>query len=88
MDDSVSRQNEEYQTDRPLGATHRVIYSLYVDMEPEPGDKPGGEGLVIPLGRDGRRLTPRTTAALVLRRSARLTCAPATRCSVWGSGPR
>lgn len=54
MDDSVSRQNDEFQSSRPPDATHRVIYSLYVDMEPEPSDKTGGKALVVPLGRDGR----------------------------------
>jgi hypothetical protein len=53
MDDSVSRQNDDYQIDRPPGATHRVIYSLYVDLEPEPGDKTGGKALVVPLDRGG-----------------------------------
>jgi hypothetical protein len=58
MDDSVSLHNDEFQSQRPPNATHRVIYSLYVDMEAEPGDKTGGKALVIPLGRDGRATGP------------------------------
>jgi hypothetical protein len=53
MDDSVSRQNDEFQSSRPPGATDRVIYSLHVDLEPEPGNKTSGKALVIPLDRGG-----------------------------------
>jgi hypothetical protein len=43
----------EHDPQRPPGATHRVIFSLYVDLEPEPGGNSGGKALVVPLDRGG-----------------------------------
>jgi hypothetical protein len=42
------------RTPRPSDATHRIIYSLYLDLAPlpeEPADK--STALVVPLNRDG-----------------------------------
>jgi hypothetical protein len=48
----------EHDPQRPPDATRRVIYSLYVDLEPEPSDTTGGKALIIPIDRGGIALVP------------------------------
>jgi hypothetical protein len=50
----VSTHCNERQDPRPAGATHRIIYSLYLDLVPLPAEPADNStALVLPLNPDG-----------------------------------